>query len=142
MKETFFTKTTEETEKIGEEFAKTLKIGDFIAMRGDLGVGKTAFVRGMAKTLSPGVRVQSPTYLIVNEYKGNIPFYHFDMYRIDDEDSLVSTGFFDYIENGICAVEWSEKIEEFIPDNSFTVTISKNSEDINSRAITIERKDE
>ncbi len=139
MKDVILTKSTEETELAGAEFAKTLSRGDFVAMRGDLGVGKTAFIRGMAKHLSPKSRVQSPTYQIVNEYRGTIPFYHFDMYRIDDEDSLVSTGYFDYIENGICAAEWSEKIEEFIPENHIVVTISKISEDVNVRKIEIER---
>ncbi len=139
MKKTIYTNSTEETELAGEEFAKTLSKGDFVAMRGDLGVGKTAFVRGMAKYLAPKARVQSPTYLIVNEYRGNMPFYHFDMYRIDDEDSLVSTGYFDYIENGICAAEWSEKIEEFIPEDHISVTISKVPDDLNARKIEIER---
>ena len=140
MNKTIFTKNTEETELAGMEFAATLSRGDFVAMRGDLGVGKTAFIRGMAKHLAPGARVQSPTYQIVNEYRGgSIPFYHFDMYRIDDEDSLTSTGYFDYIENGICAVEWSEKIEEFIPEEHVVVTILKLLEDVNSRKIIIER---
>jgi tRNA threonylcarbamoyladenosine biosynthesis protein TsaE len=98
MKKIIFTSTTEETELAGKEFAASLSLGDFVAMRGDLGVGKTAFIRGMAQHLAPRARVQSPTYQIVNEYRGGkIPFYHFDMYRIDDEDSLTSTGYFDYI---------------------------------------------
>ncbi|MBO5005848.1 MAG: tRNA (adenosine(37)-N6)-threonylcarbamoyltransferase complex ATPase subunit type 1 TsaE [Clostridia bacterium] len=139
MKEIILTHNTEETELAGKEFAKTLSRGDFVAMRGDLGVGKTAFIRGMAKHLSPKARVQSPTYQIVNEYRGTVPFYHFDMYRIDDEDSLVSTGYFDYIENGICAAEWSEKIEDFLPEVHFTVTIEKLPEDLDLRKITIER---
>ena len=139
MTKTVLTHSTEETELIGFEFARELSLGDFVAMRGDLGVGKTAFIRGMAKHLSPKSRVQSPTYQIVNEYRGTIPFYHFDMYRIDDEDSLTSTGYFDYIENGICAVEWSEKIEDFIPEEHIVVTILKLPEDVNSRKIIIER---
>ena len=140
MKKIIFTSTTEETELAGKEFAASLSLGDFVAMRGDLGVGKTAFIRGMAQHLAPRARVQSPTYQIVNEYRGGkIPFYHFDMYRIDDEDSLTSTGYFDYIENGICAVEWSEKIEEFIPEEHIVVTILKLPEDVDSRKIIIER---
>lgn len=139
MKDVILTNSTEETENVGAKFAKTLSRGDFVAMRGDLGVGKTAFIRGMAKHLAPKARVQSPTYQIVNEYRGAIPFYHFDMYRIDDEDSLVSTGYFDYIENGICAAEWSEKIEEFIPEKHIVVIISKIPEDVNARKIEIER---
>ena len=140
MKKTILTHTTEETELAGKEFAASLSLGDFVAMRGDLGVGKTAFIRGMAQCLTPRARVQSPTYQIVNEYRGGeIPFYHFDMYRIDNEDSLTSTGYFDYIENGICAVEWSEKIEDFIPEDHIVVTILKVPEDVNSRKIIIER---
>lgn len=138
---TKITKSTSETENIGKEFSKMLSKGDFVAMRGDLGVGKTAFIRGMASYLAPNSRVQSPTYSIVNEYRGVISFYHFDMYRIDDEDSLISTGYFDYIGNGICAVEWSEKIEEFIPNPHFTVTISKTYDDENVRLVTIERSE-
>ena len=134
--------SADETEQIGEKIAKKLHGTEVIALFGGLGMGKTAFTRGLARALGVDDGVSSPTFALVNEYSGKYNIYHFDMYRIDDEDSLVSTGFFDYIENGICAVEWSEKIEEFIPDDSFTVTISKNSEDINSRAITIERKDE
>ncbi len=135
-----FTHSTEETELAGQSFAERLTRGDFVAMRGDLGVGKTAFIRGMAKHLAPRARVQSPTYQIVNEYRGGkIPFYHFDMYRIDDEDSLLSTGYYDYIENGICAVEWSEKIEDFLPEEYFLVTILKVPENVDSRKIIIER---
>ncbi len=135
-----FTHSTEETELAGQNFAQKLTRGDFVAMRGDLGVGKTAFIRGMAKHLAPRARVQSPTYQIVNEYRGSkIPFYHFDMYRIDDEDSLLSTGYYDYIENGICAVEWSEKIEDFLPEEYFVVTILKIPENLDSRKIIIEK---
>ena len=135
-----FTQSTEETELAGQDFAMNLEKGDFVAMRGDLGVGKTAFIRGMAKCLAPKARVQSPTYQIVNEYRGaEFPFYHFDMYRIDDEDSLTSTGYFDYIENGVCAVEWSEKIEDFLPEEYYVVTILKRTDNVDSREIIIER---
>ena len=132
------TTSPEETESVGFEFAKTLSRGDCLAMKGDLGAGKTAFVRGMAKYLCPKARVQSPTYTIVNSYGGKIPLYHFDMYRIDGEESLYSTGFFDYLDaGGICAVEWSEKIEDFLPDDRYTVTIEKTGEE--TREITISR---
>jgi tRNA threonylcarbamoyladenosine biosynthesis protein TsaE len=134
------TSNTEETELAGQDFALNLNKGDFVAMRGDLGVGKTAFIRGMAKCLAPRARVQSPTYQIVNEYRGtSFPFYHFDMYRIDDEDSLLSTGYYDYIENGVCAVEWSEKIEEFLPEEYYRVTILKRPDNLDSREIIIEK---
>ena len=88
MKKTITTYSAEQTEREGERLAGVLRSGDFVAMYGDLGVGKTAFVRGMARYLCPDARVQSPTYTVVNEYRGKIPLYHFDMYRIDGEESL------------------------------------------------------
>ena len=134
----WITNHTEETERIGAEFAKTLKPSDFVAMFGDLGAGKTAFVRGAMKQLAPGAFVQSPTYTIVNEYPAKIPVYHFDMYRIDDEDSLYSIGYYDYLENGgICFAEWCEKIVPYLPERFYTVTIRKSAEDPDKRIIRI-----
>ena len=138
MNTEIITQSTIETESIGAEFAKNLKAGDFVAMFGDLGAGKTAFVRGAMKTLSAGARVQSPTYTIVNEYPAKIPVYHFDMYRIDDEDSLYSIGYYDYLENGgICFAEWCEKIEPYLPERYYTVTIRKSPENSYRRMIRI-----
>lgn len=135
----YITNSPAETENLGKEFAKRLKRGDFVAMFGDLGVGKTAFIRGAASVLCPGVRVQSPTYTIVNAYGGNIPVYHFDMYRIDGEESLYSCGFFDYLDaGGVCLAEWCENIRDFIPENAVRVTISKMPQNENARKITIE----
>ena len=120
------TSSAEETENVGFEFAKKLAPGDCIAMKGDLGAGKTAFVRGMAKLLCPGTRVQSPTYTIVNSYRGKIPLYHFDMYRVSGWEDLYSTGFFDYLEQGgVIAAEWSENIENALPENTITVTFDR-----------------
>lgn len=139
MNTEIITKNAEETETVGATFAKTLKAGDFIAMFGDLGAGKTAFVRGAMKTLADGARVQSPTYTIVNEYPARIPVYHFDMYRIDDEDSLYSIGYYDYLESGgICFAEWCEKIEPYLPEAYYTVTIRKCADDPDKRIITIQ----
>ena len=130
--------SAEETENAGYEFAKSLAAGDFVAMRGDLGAGKTAFVRGVARYLCPESRVSSPTYAIVNTYRGKTTIYHFDMYRIDGEESLYSTGFFDYLdEDAICIAEWSEKIEEFLPVNAYYVAIDKLGE--NERRIKISK---
>ena len=138
MKQKFTTHSTAETEALGASFAQTLKRGDFVAMFGDLGAGKTAFVRGAMRTLSEGARVQSPTYTIVNEYPAKIPVYHFDMYRIDDEDSLYSIGYYDYLESGgICFAEWCEKIVPYLPEEYLTVTIRKSAEDDDLRVITI-----
>lgn len=139
----FHTKSVEETEEVAKELAKKLsgKKPELIAMFGDLGVGKTAFVRGLANILAPNTRIKSPTYTIVNEHNGaNIPLYHFDMYRIEDEDELYSIGFFDYVQKGICVIEWSENIEEFIPKDAYRVTIER-AESENERIITIEEAD-
>ena len=99
----------------------------FVALFGDLGVGKTAFVRGFASVVAPGALVRSPTFSLVNEYRAR-PFslFHFDMYRIESEDDLLSIGFDDYLmRDGFCLVEWSENILEFIPDDCVRVSIEK-----------------
>ena len=129
----------EETEKAGADFSSLLKTKDFVALKGDLGAGKTTFVRGIASVICPGSRVQSPTYTVVNEYRGNIPLFHFDMYRITDEDSLYGIGFYDYLKrDGISVCEWSEKIEEYLPENRYVVEIDR-TEDNNGRIIKIYR---
>ncbi|MBR6051151.1 MAG: tRNA (adenosine(37)-N6)-threonylcarbamoyltransferase complex ATPase subunit type 1 TsaE [Clostridia bacterium] len=142
MTKKIITYSSAETENVGAELAKTLNSGDFVAMYGDLGVGKTAFIRGIAKQLCPAARVQSPTYTIVNEYRGDVPLFHFDMYRIDSEETLYATGFFDYAERGVIAAEWCENIDGFVPENSVFVTVEKDlsSGDENKRIITIEDK--
>ena len=137
----FHTTCVEETEKIGVELALSLNKGKpaFIAMYGDLGVGKTAFVRGLASVLAPCARVKSPTYTVVNKYKGgSIPLYHMDVYRIDDEDELYSIGFDDYVKDGICVVEWSENIPNSIPADAISVKIEKEGENLEGRKITVE----
>ncbi|MBQ8696446.1 MAG: tRNA (adenosine(37)-N6)-threonylcarbamoyltransferase complex ATPase subunit type 1 TsaE [Clostridia bacterium] len=113
-----------QTLALAEEFARTLKGGEFIAMKGDLGAGKTVFVRGLASVLAPEGAVSSPSYAIVHEYGGPYNLCHFDMYRINGEDDLYSIGFFDY-DGCIMAVEWSEKIEELLPSPRFEVQILK-----------------
>lgn len=133
----FETNSPEDTEKIASDLADKLCAGDFIAFFGDLGSGKTAFVRGLASKLCPACRVSSPTFAIVNEYiGGKIPLFHFDMYRIKDDDSLFSTGFYDYFDrNGIIAVEWSENIPFALPDDRYEVVFKKAGD--NSRIIEI-----
>ena len=141
MKEIFNSHSTEETEKIAAEFANKLNTGKpaFVAMFGDLGVGKTAFVRGVASVLANGARVKSPTFTVVNEYHGDgLPLYHFDVYRIEDDDDLYSVGFYDYIEKGICIVEWSENILDSIPNGAYRVKIERSPIGENERIITIE----
>lgn len=128
MKYEFHTHSPEQTEKIAADFANTIKDEKnvFIAMYGDLGAGKTAFVRGLASVITPGARVKSPTYTIVNEYKGEgVSLFHFDLYRISDDDELYSTGFYDYLSKGICIAEWSENTPWAIPKDAYKVKISK-----------------
>ena len=128
----------EDTEKIGAEFAQELKKGDFVAFFGNLGSGKTAFVRGVASVLCKGAHVSSPTYAIVNEYPGETDIFHFDMYRITDDDSLYSVGFYDYPDrNGIIFTEWSENITFALPETRYNVTFEKTGE--TDRKITVEK---
>ena len=133
----FITNSPAETEKIGEALGKTIKPGTVIAYRGDLGAGKTAFTRGLARGLGSTELITSPTYTIVNEYLGGrMPLFHFDMYRLHSSDDLWDIGWEDYLErNGICAVEWSENVADALEDPIF-ITIEKLGEE--SRRITIE----
>ncbi len=127
-----------DTVKAGEVLAERLRPGDVIAMYGDLGAGKTQFVRGLAKGLGLTARVSSPTFTIVNEYLGKVPLFHFDMYRLADADELFEIGWEDYLaRGGICAVEWSENAEGAFPEDTITVRIKKTGE--NTREITIDR---
>ncbi len=133
----FLSKSVEDTEKFAEEFSKSLTGNEIIAMYGDLGAGKTSFTRGLAKGLEVEQTVTSPTFAIVNEYSGNYPLYHFDMYRIENWDDLESIGFFDYINTGIIIIEWSENIEGALPSGVIRVYIDKTDND-NERLIKIE----
>lgn len=113
-----------ETEQAGEQLAKELRPGDVVALFGNLGAGKTQFIRGLARGLAITDMVSSPTFALVHTYSGRIPLYHFDMYRIMNWADLESTGFFDYLDSGgICAVEWSENIEAALPANAIRVHI-------------------
>ena len=128
-----------ETEELGEKLAKCLSPGDIVAYLGDLGAGKTAFTRGLARGLGCTGRVTSPTFTIVNEYEGPTPLFHFDMYRLSDSDELFDIGWEDYLaRGGICAVEWSERITDALPEEIITVTICRCAEDDEWRRITIE----
>ncbi len=117
------------------------KLPRFVALYGDLGVGKTAFVRGFASVLAPAAPVRSPTFSLVNEYRGiTAPLFHFDMYRITGEDDLYSIGYDDYLmRDGFCLVEWSENIEDALPPRHLRVEIIKDDIGIpDSRVIKIE----
>ena len=128
-----------ETEAIGREVGASLSPGTVLAYRGDLGMGKTAFTRGLAQGLGCRGRVTSPTFTIVNEYEGRIPLFHFDMYRLEDADALFDIGWEDYLDReGVCAVEWSERVTEALPPDTLFVTIARHPEDENWRIITLE----
>ena len=132
----FISNSENETEKIGEDFAKKLPRGSVIAMYGDLGAGKTAFIRGMARGLGINARVYSPTFTIVNEYPGDPDLIHFDMYRLHSSDELFDIGWEDYLNRGaICAVEWSENVSDAFFGDEICVTIEKTGD--TSRRITI-----
>ncbi len=115
-----------ETENIAKAFAKTLKSGDVVTLDGDLGVGKTAFVQELFKALGVEEYVSSPTFTIVNCYEGNIPLYHFDVYRIDDCDEMYEIGYDEYVGGeGIAVIEWANKIAEILPVPRYQITITK-----------------
>lgn len=132
------TNSPEETIAVAEKLGGLLSAGDIIAYKGGLGAGKTTFTRGLAIGLGLGDNVTSPTFALVNEYRGdNITIYHFDMYRIETEEDLESTGFYDYpFEDNVAVIEWSENISEFLPDKTIYITINSISE--NEREIIIE----
>lgn len=132
----------EETESTGAELATKIlnsNLPRFVALYGDLGSGKTAFVRGFTSVISPSSAVRSPTFTIVNEYRGgSIPVFHFDMYRINGDDDLYSIGFDDYLSGGICLCEWSENIEFALPEEYIEIRISRlytDEAEVNTRKI-------
>ena len=133
----FYSDSPEQTEQIGAALGKLLTPGTVIAYEGDLGAGKTAFTRGLAKGLGSNDPVTSPTYTIVNEYLGGrCPLFHFDMYRLRSSDDLFDIGWDDYLDRcGVCAVEWSENVREALESPIF-VRIEKTGD--NTRSITIE----
>lgn len=135
----YFSNSTEDTEKIAAELCPVLLERRFLCFYGGLGAGKTAFTHGIVKVLAPECLglVHSPTFAIVNEYLGkNVPIFHFDLYRIKDEDDLYSTGFYDYAErNGIILTEWSENFEDVLPRDAIRVQIDVIGE--TSRKITV-----
>ncbi len=132
-----------ETEAVGEALAKRLHRGSVVAYRGGLGMGKTAFTRGLARGLGCRGRVTSPTFTIVNEYNGTIPLFHFDMYRLDSADALFDIGWDDYLERGgVCAVEWSENVADALPEDTVYVTIERDGCHDDWRKIRIEGDEE
>ncbi len=125
-----------ETVSAGEALGGELTPGDVLAFYGDLGAGKTAFIRGVARGLGITSRVSSPTFTIVNEYPGPVPLFHFDMYRLASSDELFEIGWEDYLaRGGVCCVEWTENVEDAMPEDAVSVVIEKTGE--NSRKITV-----
>lgn len=137
-----YSQSEKETEQIGQELAETLSPGTVVAFTGDLGAGKTAFVRGMARGLRISARVTSPTFTIVNEYEGGIlPLFHFDMYRLRSSDELFDIGWEDFLRRGgVCAVEWSENVRSALDPDCVWVDIRRGESDT-QRVITIDGGD-
>ena len=132
------THNVKETEAAGAEFAAQLAPGTVVAMYGDLGAGKTAFVRGMTRGLGIDFPVSSPTFNVVNEYPGRVPLFHFDMYRLGSADELFDIGWDDYLERGgVCAVEWSENVEDAFEPGTLKVTITKLGESDRERLVEV-----
>ncbi len=130
------TNSEAETVSAGEALGRGLSAGDVLAFYGDLGAGKTAFIRGVARGLGIASRVSSPTFTIVNEYPGRIPLFHFDMYRLGSSDELFEIGWEDYLaRGGVCCVEWTENVADAMPAEAVAVTIEKTGE--TTRKITV-----
>ena len=139
----FLTRSEKETEALGGRLAERLRPGAVVACRGDLGMGKTAFTRGLARGLGCRERVTSPTFTIVNEYEGGrLPLFHFDLYRLEGAEDLFDIGWEDYLDRGgVCAVEWSERAAEALPPETIQVTLRRCPENENWRAVTVEGVD-
>lgn len=136
----YITKNEAETIELGKKLALNLKPGSTVAVTGDLGAGKTIFVKGIAKGLSINEYITSPTFTLIHSYKGmDITLHHFDVYRIANEDELFEIGFFEYLNSGdICVIEWADLIKSLIPSDSVWVHIDRYGNDIDERSITIE----
>ena len=133
----YLSHSPEETEHIGEMLGRRLRPGTVVAYRGGLGMGKTAFTRGLARGLGCAGRVTSPTFTIVNEYDGATPLFHFDMYRLGSSDELFDIGWEDYLTRGcVCAVEWSERVDDAMPADTLWVDIARGTDE-SDRIITI-----
>lgn len=138
---TITTYSPEETRAAGRALAEALgadrSLPSFVAMYGDLGVGKTAFVSGFAEIMAPGKQIKSPTFALVHEYRqrGRVPLFHFDMYRIGSDDELYAIGYDEYLDSGICIAEWCENIVDSLPDRRIEVTITKTGEGVDVRRI-------
>ena len=134
----FISTSAEETEQFGSQLAQNLKGGEVIAMYGGMGMGKTAFTRGLARGLGIASGVSSPTFALVHEYQGRLTVYHFDMFRVNSWDDLYSTGFFDYLDtDAVLVIEWSENIEQALPKDCIKINVALGKNE-NERIFTVE----
>lgn len=141
-KEQIETNSESETFEVGKKLGESASAGDIYLLDGDLGVGKTVLAKGFAAGLGITEPVTSPTFTIVHEYEGRLPLYHFDVYRIGDPDEMYDIGFDEYLYGeGVCLIEWPERVEELLPDTAVKITINKNYEKGNDyRSIIINRR--
>ncbi|NLK21872.1 MAG: tRNA (adenosine(37)-N6)-threonylcarbamoyltransferase complex ATPase subunit type 1 TsaE [Epulopiscium sp.] len=138
------TYSEEETKRLGIKIGKNSNAGEIYCLIGDLGVGKTAFAKGLAQGLNIKEHITSPTFTVINEYEGILPLYHFDVYRITDIDEMDEIGYEEYFYgNGVCLIEWANMIEDLIPESAIWVNIQKDlNKDENYRKIMICNKKE
>ena len=140
MKKRYLCRSLEETQAAAQEIAQLLSGSEVVAFFGDLGAGKTTFIRYLCSALGVEDEVTSPTFAMVHEYQsGPFPVYHFDMYRVDGEDSLFSTGYYDYLDAGLLLIEWSENIESLLPPDALRLTLSYGEQE-STRIIELEKK--
>jgi tRNA threonylcarbamoyladenosine biosynthesis protein TsaE len=137
--ETITTRSPDETVAWGRAFAARLRAGDVVALTGELGAGKTCLVKGIAAGLGVNAPVTSPTFTLIHEYKGKIPVYHVDLYRLESPSEVLAIGILDYFGgNGVCIIEWAEKVAEMLPSDAWRITIEIKSPD--QRTITLARQ--
>lgn len=136
---TFHTASAEETQELGKRLGSFLKKGDVIALQGPLAAGKTTITKGIALSLNVKDTITSPTFCLISEYEGRLPLYHFDVYRLQGADDFANLGADDMIYgDGVCLIEWSEKIMDELPKKTIIVKLSVDPSDPNARDIQIE----
>ncbi len=140
--QTIETNSEAETLEFGRKLGQNATAGDIFCLNGDLGVGKTVFTKGFALGLGIDEHITSPTFTIVNQYDGKLPFYHFDVYRIADPDEMYNIGYEEYFfGEGVCLIEWAELIDDLIPEDALQITIEKNLEKgLDYRKITVAKQ--